>query len=146
MQHLLFQNIINYFIIISMREFRKITTDLYLQIPYSKNGSIINLYKFCVHSYDLLKEKLFCQYIILQAFHNSPNSTTVVCYSLLWKLWERERKQFSLLKSGEQWLKKFFSHLASNGLFSRCAQLLVLTQVTVNCSIHKCLKLCLLHG
>ena len=60
MQHLLFQNIINYFIIISMQEFRKITNVFYLQKPYSKNGSIINLYKFCVHSYDLLKEKLFC--------------------------------------------------------------------------------------
>ena len=56
MQHLLFQNIINYFVIIAVQEFRKKKYDLYLQISYSCNVSTLNMYKFFVHSYDSLKK------------------------------------------------------------------------------------------
>ena len=54
MQHLLFQNVINYFIIIAVQEFRKIKSDLYLQTVYSCNISILEIF---VHSYGSLKKE-----------------------------------------------------------------------------------------
>ena len=56
MQHLLFQNIISYSIIIAVEEFQKIRSDLYLQITQSCNVSNFNLSNFFVHSYVSLKE------------------------------------------------------------------------------------------
>ena len=56
MQHLSFQNIMNYFIKIAVQEFKQIRSDLYLQMAYSYNVFIINLYNFCVYSYDTLKK------------------------------------------------------------------------------------------
>ena len=56
MQHLLFQNIISYFIIIAVEEFQKVRSNLYLQIIQSCNVSSFNLSKVFVHSYVSLKE------------------------------------------------------------------------------------------
>ena len=57
MQYLLFQNIINYFIIMALQEFRKVRYDFYLQVHCSCNVLILNIYKFFVHIYNSLKKK-----------------------------------------------------------------------------------------